>query len=49
MILLQNKKQGITQITNFADDEDVKALIICYGDSGLLPAIQRVKEKKDQI
>lgn len=43
------QETGITQITNFADDEDVKALIICYGDSGLLPAIQRVKEKRPDM
>ncbi len=46
-----NKEQetGITQITSLADDKDVKAIVISEGSSGILPAIQKVKEKRPDI
>jgi len=46
-----NKEQetGITQIISLADDKDVKAIVISEGSSGILPAIQKVKEKRPEM
>ncbi len=46
-----NKEQetGITQIASLADDKDVKAIVISEGSSGILPAIQKVKEKRPEM
>ncbi len=46
-----NKEQetGITQIVSLADDKDVKAIVISEGSSGILPAIQKVKEKRPEM
>ncbi|MEF9952490.1 MAG: DUF3798 domain-containing protein [Clostridium sp.] len=45
----KEQETGMTQITSFADDPDVKAIVICYGEAGILPAIQKVKEKRPDI
>lgn len=37
---------GISQILSLADDEEMKAIIVNSGQSGLLPAFQKIKEKK---
>lgn len=43
------QETAIAQITSLADDESVKAIIICAGYSGILPAIQKVKEVRPDI
>lgn len=45
----KEQETGITQIVGLADDKDVKAIIICGGYGGVLPAIQKVKEKRPDI
>ncbi|MEG2288846.1 MAG: DUF3798 domain-containing protein [Clostridium sp.] len=40
---------AISQITNFANDEAVKAIVVVSGQSGLLPALQKVKEQRPDI
>ena len=45
----KEQETGITQIVSLADDKDVKAIIICGGYGGVLPAIQKVKEKRPDI
>jgi len=40
---------GISQIVSLADDKDMKAIIVCSGQSGLLPAFQKVREKRPDI
>lgn len=36
---------AISQIVSLADDEQMKAIVVVSGQSGLLPALQQVKEK----
>lgn len=43
------QETGITQIMKFATDPDVKALVIAYGDSGILPAIEKAKEANPDL
>ena len=43
------QETAITQIVSFADDKDMKAIVICAGYSGILPAIQKVKAKRPDI
>lgn len=43
------QETAIAQITSLADDEDVKAIVICAGYSGILPAIQKVKEVRPDM
>lgn len=43
------QETAIAQITSLADDEDVKAIVICAGYSGILPAIQKVKEVRPEM
>lgn len=43
------QETAISQITSLADDKDVKGIVICAGYSGILPAIQKVKEKRPEI
>ncbi len=45
----KEQETGITQIASFADDKDVKAIVISAGVSGILPAIQKVKEKRPDM
>ncbi|MGL5330361.1 MAG: DUF3798 domain-containing protein [Peptostreptococcaceae bacterium] len=40
---------AITQITSLADDENMKAIVVVSGQSGLLPALREVKEKRSDI
>lgn len=40
---------AISQIVSLADDEDMKAIAVVSGQSGLLPALQQVKEKRSDI
>ncbi|HQI82905.1 MAG TPA: DUF3798 domain-containing protein, partial [Deltaproteobacteria bacterium] len=44
------QETAITQILSLGNDKDVKAIIICAGYSGILPAIEKVKaRRKDMI
>ncbi len=40
---------GISQILSLADDPDMKAIIVCSGQSGLLPAFEQIREKRPDI
>ncbi|MCG9967393.1 DUF3798 domain-containing protein [Pelotomaculum terephthalicicum JT] len=40
---------GISQITSLADDPKMKAIIVISGQAGLLPALQKVEEKRPDI
>ena len=40
---------GLSQITSLADDPKMKAIIVISGQAGLLPALQKVKEKRPDI
>ena len=40
---------AISQIVSLADDESMKAIVVVSGQSGLLPALQQVKEKRSDI
>ncbi len=40
---------AISQITSLADDAQMKAIIVVSGQSGLLPALQKVKEIRPDI
>lgn len=43
------QETGITQIMNVAKDKSFDALVICYGDSGILPAIKMAKEENPDL
>jgi len=43
------QETAITQIVSLADDKDIKGIVICAGYSGILPAIQKVKEKRPEM
>ena len=43
------QETGITQIMNVAKDPSFKALVICYGDSGILPAIKMAKKENPDL
>ena len=45
----ENAQGGISQILSLADDKDMKAIVVTSGQSGLLPAFQKVKEKRPDI
>ncbi|HPS87582.1 MAG TPA: DUF3798 domain-containing protein, partial [Spirochaetota bacterium] len=45
----KEQETGITQIASLADDKDVKAIVISAGNSGILPAIQKIKEKRPDM
>ncbi len=40
---------GISQILSLADDPEMKAIIVCSGQSGLLPAFEQIREKRPDI
>ncbi len=40
---------AISQIVSLSDDPEMKAIIVVSGQSGLLPAIQKVEEKRPEI
>jgi len=39
----------ISQITSLGDNDKIKAVVICAGYSGILPAIQKLKEKRPDM
>jgi len=45
----EEQETAITQILGLGDDPDIKAIIICAGYSGILPAIQKIKEKRPEM
>jgi hypothetical protein len=45
----EEQETAISQITSLGDDKDIKGIIICAGYSGILPAIQKVKENRPDM
>jgi ABC-type sugar transport system substrate-binding protein len=45
----EEQETAISQITSLGDDKDIKGIVICAGYSGILPAIQKVKENRPDI
>ena len=45
----EEQETAISQILSLGDDPDVKAVIVCAGYSGILPAIQKIKAKRPGI
>jgi hypothetical protein len=45
----EEQETAITQILSLAADPEIKAIIICAGYSGILPAIQKAKEKRPEL
>ncbi|MBU1170020.1 MAG: DUF3798 domain-containing protein [Proteobacteria bacterium] len=45
----EEQETAITQIMSLGADPDIKAIIICAGYSGILPAIQKVKKKRPDM
>jgi ABC-type sugar transport system substrate-binding protein len=45
----QEQETAITQILSLGNDPEVKAIVICAGYSGILPAIQKLKEKRPEL
>lgn len=45
----EEQETAISQILSLGDDPDVKAVIICAGYSGILPAIQKIKSKRPEV
>lgn len=45
----EEQETAITQILSLGDQDDIKAIIICAGYSGILPAIQKVKAKRPDM
>lgn len=45
----EEQETAITQILSLGDDPEIKAIIICAGYSGILPAIQKIKEKRPEM
>ncbi|HWR39439.1 MAG TPA: DUF3798 domain-containing protein [Patescibacteria group bacterium] len=45
----KEQETAISQIVSLGNDPEVKALVICAGYSGILPAIQKIKEKRPEI
>jgi ABC-type sugar transport system substrate-binding protein len=43
------QETAISQITSLANDKEVQGIVICAGYSGILPAIQKVKEKRPDM
>lgn len=43
------QETAITQIVSLGAEKDMQAIIICAGYSGILPAIQKVKEKRPDM
>ena len=43
------QETAISQILSLADDKSVKAIVICAGYSGILPAIQKAKAKRKDL
>ena len=45
----EEQETAITQILSLGDDPEIKAIIICAGYSGILPAIQKIKVKRPEM
>ena len=45
----EEQETAITQIMSLGADPDIKAIVICAGHSGILPAIQKIKEKRPDM
>lgn len=45
----EEQETAITQILSLGADPEVKAIVICAGYSGILPAIQKVKERRPDM
>lgn len=45
----EEQETAITQILSLGDDPEIKAIVICAGYSGILPAIQKIKEKRPEM
>ncbi len=45
----EEQETAISQILSLGSEKDMKAIIICAGYSGILPAIQKIKEKRPDI
>ncbi len=45
----EEQETAISQITSLGNDKNVKGIIICAGYSGILPAIQKVKETRPDM
>jgi hypothetical protein len=43
------QETAISQIVSLGDDKEIKAVVICAGYSGILPAIQKIKEKRPDM
>lgn len=43
------QETAVSQITSLGNDKDIKAVIICAGYSGILPAIQKLKENRPDM
>lgn len=45
----EEQETAISQILSLGDDPEVKAIVICAGYSGILPAIQKIKAKRPEV
>lgn len=45
----EEQETAISQITSLGDDQSIKGIVICAGYSGILPAIQKVKQKRPDM
>jgi hypothetical protein len=45
----EEQETAITQILSLGDDPEIKAIVICAGYSGILPAIQKIKAKRPEM
>lgn len=45
----EEQETAITQILGLGDDPEIKAIVICAGYSGILPAIQKIKTKRPDL
>lgn len=45
----EEQETAITQILSLGDDPEIKAIVICAGYSGILPAIQKIKTKRPEM
>ncbi|MGI5879133.1 MAG: DUF3798 domain-containing protein [Syntrophomonadaceae bacterium] len=43
------QETAVSQITSLGNDQSIKAIVICAGYSGILPAIQKVREKRPDM
>ncbi|MFH0784228.1 MAG: DUF3798 domain-containing protein [Pseudomonadota bacterium] len=45
----EEQETAITQILSLGDDPEIKAIVICAGYSGILPAIEKIKKKRPEM